>query len=219
MLGHIFHLGVKELRSLYRDPIMMFLIAFAFTGMVYTAARAIPETLHNASIAIVDEDRSPLSNRITDAFYPPYFTQPFLISQNQVDPGLDAGRYTFVLDIPPNFQSDVLAGRKPAVQLNVDANRMTQAFSGNGYIQQILNTEVGAFLQRYRGLAGPPADLAIRIRFNPTLAQIWFGAVMQVINNVAMLSIILTGAALMVEFQGRPPRLHRHIPLRAEWPG
>jgi ABC-2 type transport system permease protein len=199
MASNILNLGIKELRSLYRDPIMLFLIVFAFTGSVYTAAKGIPETLHKASIAIVDEDQSPLSHRMTDAFYPPHFTAPALISQRGIDPGMDAGRYTFVLDIPPDFQRDVLAGRQPAVQLNVDATRMTQAFAGSGYIQQILGGEVTAFLQHYRGLAGAPADLAIRVRFNPTLAEVWFGAVMQVINNVAMLSIILTGAALIRE--------------------
>ena len=39
----------------------------------------------------------------------------------------------------------------------------------------------------------------MRARFNPTLDQKWFGSVMEIINNVAMLSIILTGAALIRE--------------------
>ena len=44
---------------------------------------------------------------------------------------MDAGRYTFALDIPPDFQRDVLAGHRPRIQLNIDATRMTQAFNGN----------------------------------------------------------------------------------------
>src|SRR3546814_8960931 len=50
-----------------------------------------------------------------------------------------------------------------------------------------------------RATAAPPADLALRARFNPTLAQSWFGSVMEIINNVTMLSIVLTGAALIRE--------------------
>jgi ABC-2 type transport system permease protein len=42
-------------------------------------------------------------------------------------------------------------------------------------------------------------DLALRARFNPNLEQAWFGALMEIINNVTMLSIILTGAALIRE--------------------
>ncbi|MFX7052608.1 ABC transporter permease, partial [Acinetobacter baumannii] len=36
-------------------------------------------------------------------------------------------------------------------------------------------------------------------RFNPNLEQTWFGSLMEIINNVTMLSIILTGAALIRE--------------------
>jgi ABC-2 type transport system permease protein len=55
-LLNIYRLGVKELWSLLRDPAMLVLIVYVFTVSVYTAAKAMPETLHNAPIAIVDED-------------------------------------------------------------------------------------------------------------------------------------------------------------------
>src|SRR5690606_2223853 len=158
-----------------------------------------PETLHGAPLAIVDEDRSQLSNRIVSAFYPPEFSKPAMISNAQVDPGMDAGIYTFVLVIPPGLQRDVLAGRPAEVQLNTDATRMMQAFSGSGYIQQVVMGEVGEFVSRYRGSTGSTVDLAIRARFNPTLDKSWFGGLTQVINQITMLSIILTGAALIRE--------------------
>jgi hypothetical protein len=112
--ANILYLGIKELRSLYRDPIMLALTAFAFTGAVYPAATAIPETLHKAPIAIVDEDQSPLSLRITNAFYPPLFTLPEMVTPAQIDARMDAG---VTLDIPPDFQRDMLAGRKRASSL------------------------------------------------------------------------------------------------------
>ena len=203
MLGrkfeNIYRLGVKELWSLWRDPVMLVLIVYVFTLAVYTAASAMPETLHNAPIAIVDEDHSPLSQRIVSAFYPPRFTPPFMIDQSQVDAGMDAGDYTFALIIPPNFQRDVLGGRSAEIQLNTDATRMTQAFTGGGYVQQIVSAEINEFVQRYRGSAVPPVDLALRARFNPTLDKSWFGGLNQIINQITMLSIILTGAALIRE--------------------
>ena len=197
--ANILHLGVKELRSLVRDPIMLVLIVYAFTLSVYTAATAMPETLNKAPIAVVNEDRSPLSWRIVSAFYPPYFVLPEVIDQAEMDARMDAGLDTFALDIPPNFQRDLLAGRRPTVQLNVDATRMSQAFTGSGYIQAIVSDEVRAFAQRYREVPELPVDLALRMRFNPQLNKSWFGAIMQVINNVTMLSIVLTGAALIRE--------------------
>ena len=198
-LANIYDLGVKELWSLWRDPMMLVLIVYVFTASVYTKATSMPETLHNAPIAIVDEDNSALSQRVASAFYPPQFTPPAMIDYGDVDPGMDAGLYTFALVIPPNFQRDVLAGRSPAVQLNVDATRMSQAFTGSGHVQQIFTGEVNEFVKRYRSTTAPPVDLALRARFNPALDKAWFGSVVQIINHITLLSIILTGAALIRE--------------------
>ena len=196
---NIFYLGVKELRSLGRDSLMLVLILFSFTGLVYLTATGMPESLHKAPIAIVDEDRSPLSSRIVSAFYPPHFQAPAIIDQYAMDPSMDVGLYTFVLDIPPDFQRDVLAGREPSIQLNVDATRMSQAFIGNSYVQNIVNGEVASFVQGHRAIAALPVDLEVRVLFNPNLSSVWFGSVMELINSITMLSIILTGAALIRE--------------------
>ncbi len=198
-LANIVRLGIKELWGLWRDPAMLVLIVFMFGFSVYSAARSMPETLHRAPIAIVDEDASPLSLRIASAFYPPQFMPPAAVAQGEVDAGMDAGIYTFALIIPPGFQRDVLAGRAPALQLAVDATRMTQAFNGAGAIGQIVQGEVAAFAQRYRGTAAAPVELALRARFNPTLDKGWFGAMTQLINHVTMVSILLCGAALIRE--------------------
>ncbi|MGD9666505.1 MAG: ABC transporter permease [Synergistaceae bacterium] len=198
-LKHIYRLGIKELWSLARDPMMLFLIIYMFTGQIYIAATVMPETLHNVSIAFVDEDDSVLSNRIISAFYPPQFKSPILIPLSAVDPGLDKGEYTFVLDVPPDFQNDLIAGKSPPIQLNVDATRMTQAFTGSGYIQQVIFGEVSEFVQGYRIITEPQVSLALRMRYNPNLEQSWFGALSEIINSLTMLSIILAGAALIRE--------------------
>ena len=195
----IYRLGIKELWSLWRDPMMLLLIVYAFTISVYTAATAMPETLNKAPIAVVNEDRSPLSWRIVSAFYPPQFIVPEMIPMSGMDPGMDEGRHTFALYIPQGFQRDVLAGRSPELQLNVDATRMSQAFAGSGAVQQIVLGEVNEFVQRQRGGSAPPVDLALRARFNPALDKSWFGGLMQIINYITMLSIVLTGAALIRE--------------------
>ncbi len=199
VLRNTFQLGVKELRSLLRDPIMLVLIIWAFTLSIYTAATAMPETLYKAPIAIIDDDRSALSLRIIDAFYPPYFMPPLLISAEQMDARMDAGLDTFGLYIPAGFERDVLAGNSPALQLNVDATRMAQAFTGSSYINAIVNGVSNEFVQRNREQASQPVELELRARFNPELNQTWFGAVMELVNRITMLSIILSGAALIRE--------------------
>jgi ABC-2 type transport system permease protein len=198
-LGNIFQLGLKELRSLYRDPALLVLIIYAFTLAIYTSATALPEAPHRATMAVVDEDQSQASQRILNAFQLPYFLPPKPTTLGQMDSGMDAGLYTFTLNIPPNFQKDLLAGRSPTIQLNVDATQVSQAFTGAGHIQQIISTEVATFVKRYQSAVEVPVEAVIRTAFNPNLSRSWFGAVNEVINQITMLSIILTGAALIRE--------------------
>ena len=103
-IKNVGQLGVKELWSLWRDPAMLILIVYVFTVNIYTAATAVPESLHNAPIAFVDHDNSQMSKRIIDAFYPPYFLTPDIIESNEADTYLDTGKYTFVVTIPPEFE-------------------------------------------------------------------------------------------------------------------
>ena len=198
-LRNTWHLGVKEFRSLSRDMALMFLIVFMFSASIYADARAKPESLNRASIAVVDEDRSQLSGRIIAALQPPQFIPPAHVGLADMDRGMDAGLHTFVLDIPPDFQRDVLAGRSPALQLNVDATRQSQAQTGTGYIQSIIDDEVRAFVQRVRAPVPQPVELVPRAMFNPNLQASWFAAINAIINNVTMLGILLTGAALIRE--------------------
>ncbi len=197
-LKNIFNLGVKELFSLRRDVVLLALVVWAFSLSVYTAATGINHDLRNASIAIVDEDHSQLSRRIGGAFLPPFFHEPQMISFAEIDPGMDFGVYTFVIVIPPDFEADVLAGRDPALQVNIDATAMMQAGIGDGYIQSIISQEIRTFLQG--GVQPQTAvELETRYAFNPNIESSWFTSIMQVINNVTMLSIVLTGAALIRE--------------------
>src|SRR5271157_5828444 len=180
--SNILHLGVKELWSLARDPIMLVLIAFAFTVVIYSCAAGLPDTLHKALISIVDEDQSPLSQRIVNAFQQPLFVPPKLVTREEMDARMDAGQDTFALNIPPRFQEDVLAGRSPAIQLNTDATRVGQAFSGSSYVQTIVMGEVQSWLQRYQSTFPVPVNTEERVRYNPNLSRSWFGAVVALMD-------------------------------------
>ena len=198
-LANIYRLGLKELKSLWADKVLLLLICWAFSGAIYTAATATSQELHNAPVAVVDEDQSPLSRRIVGAFYKPYFRQPAALTLAELDREMDLGTYNFTLVIPNNFQHDVLAGRQPEIQLNIDATIMSQAFIGATYIKSIALGEVNEYLTGQRAGADLPIRLVPRVRYNPNLTGVWFGGVMEVINNVTMLTIILVGAAFIRE--------------------
>ncbi len=198
-MSNIFRLGLKELVSLRYDFVLVFLIVYSFTYAVYAPSRGARMELANASVAVVDEDESPLSRRIHDALLEPYFFPPASLRVQDVDAAMDAARYTFVIDIPPGFEADVLRERRPAVQVNVDATAMSQAGSGTAYISNVIARELDAFARRAGPAAATPVNLVMRARFNPNLESSWFMAVMQLVNNVTLLAIFLAGAALIRE--------------------
>ena len=198
-LGNIYYLGLKEMMSIWQDKIMVFMLIYGFTISIYLGGSMTSMEIHNAPIAFVDEDRSALSGRLIDAFYEPRFLRPDLIDMDAVDPGLDSGIYTFVVIVPPNMEKELLAGKMPSIQVNIDATRMSQAGIGAGYISQIINKEVATYLSGTARGTALPIDLAVRMKFNPNLTSSWFGAVMEIISMVSILSIMLTGAALVRE--------------------
>lgn len=199
MLSNIFWLGTKELRSFFSDWVLLGLVVYSFSLAVIAQARSNAQELNNASIAIVDEDNSQLSQHIARAFLPPYFNAPQYVGERDINRLMNTGKFTFILDIPPNFEREVRAGRSPALQLNVDATAMVQAGIGSGYAAEIIATEVNDYISRTQGASVPPVNLIVRIAFNPNVTTAWFASVMGIINSVTMLAIILAGAAVVRE--------------------
>lgn len=198
-LSNIFRLGVKELFSLRHDLVLAILIVYSFTYGVYMPAKNAAFGMVNASVGIVDEDDSALSRNIANAFRPPEFLPPGRLGVQQIDAALDQGRFTFVIDIPPNFAADVVRGTRPTVQIIADATAMTQAGPGIGYAQSLIASEVRAFTGGHA--SGPPAavNLVTRAKFNPNLEQSSFMAVMQIVNSITMLAMFVAGAAIIRE--------------------
>lgn len=198
-LKNIYRLGLKELISARYDKALMLLVFYGLTVMVYVPASNGLMELRNASVAIVDEDDSALSRHIVAALRPPLFLPPRQINRTAIDQGLDSGLYTFVLDIPPDFQKHVLQGRQPTLQLSIDATAMSHAGIGSGYIERILQDETAAFLYGRKPEPPEAVKVLVRAKFNPNLYDSWHLSVMMVINVINMLCIVATGAALIRE--------------------
>lgn len=198
-LRNIFWLGLKEIRSLLSDVVMVVFVVYAFTFAIYIQATGTSSEVNNASIAFVDEDGSALSKELLNAFYPPRFKFPDVIGADQVDDEMDRGTYMFTVVIPPNFERDLRAGRNPAVQLNIDATAMQQAGIGAGYIKNIIGDRVGSFLQRTDVSPQGPVNLVVRKLFNPNAISAWFKSVVAIINQISLLTVVLTGAAVIRE--------------------
>lgn len=198
-LLNIFWLGIKELRSLLGDVVMVVFVIYTFTMAIYVQATGTSNEVNNASLAFVDEDGSALAKELINAFYPPRFQLPELIDGREVEDAMDRGRFMFVVVIPPQFENDLRAGRNPDVQLSIDATAMQQAGIGSSYIKNILNDRVANFMKRTDDQAAPPIRLVVRKLFNPNGTSSWFTSVVAIINQITLLTVVLTGAAVIRE--------------------
>ena len=198
-LKNVFTLSAKELSSLMSDATLLGLIVVVFSLAVYSVSTGVTTEVRNASVAVIDEDRSPLSLRLRDALRAPYFKPPEEIRREQIDALMDKGRYVFVINIPVNFQADALAGRSPHIQVLADATAVTQAGVGTVYIEQIVQREVAEFLGKPPPQAMMPLSPAINVFFNPNSETRWYISVMQVVANITLLAMILVGAAVIRE--------------------
>ncbi|HEY2752458.1 ABC transporter permease [Phenylobacterium sp.] len=186
--------------SLSRDPVLLILILYCFTFSVYTPSKSAVMEVANASIAIVDEDNSEVARTIQESMLPPLFLKAQSIPFSEINRAMDTGKYTFVVNIPPRFQADLEKNATPELSIITDATAMSQAGRGPSYIGSIINNAVQPYWSGRANPANAPlVKIETRALFNPNLKQGWFVAINQVINNITLLAMFLTGAAVLRE--------------------
>ncbi len=214
-LSNTYNLGLKEFAGLASDVILVGFTVYWFSFMVYSEATGVQIEVQGAAVAVVDGDRSLLSRRLTDALRPPEFEPAVLIDRARTDDEMDSGRFTFVLDIPPGFEADLLRGHAPTLQLNVDATAVSQAGTGAGYIAEILDREIAAYLRTRGTETGPAVNVVIRALFNPNTVSLWGQSLNSLIDKITLISILLVGAAVIREREHGTIEHLLVMPLRA----
>jgi ABC-2 type transport system permease protein len=198
-LANILWLGLKEIRSVLSDVVLVLFVCYAFTLTVYQQANGTSNDVNNAPIAFVDDDQSSLSKELINAFYPPRFQYAVTILPDDIAPAMDQGRFMFVVVIPPQFEQNLVAGRNPDIQLNIDATAVQQAGIGAGYIKEIIKQRISNYLRRMDIDTDAPVNLVDRKMFNANGVSAWFSSIVAIINQISLLTIVLTGAAVIRE--------------------
>lgn len=196
---NVWVLSVKELKSLLSDVVLIALMVVVLSLAIYSVATSITTEVRHASVAIMDADHSVLSYQIRDSLLEPYFKPPVEVKREEIDAAMDKSNYVFVLDIPANFERDVVAGRSPTIQVLADATSVTQAGIGFNYLSQIIDAQTRSFLHQQSAVKLSPVTPVLNIQFNPNGESSWFIATMNVVSNLTLLAIILVGAAVIRE--------------------
>ncbi|AWV97111.1 ABC transporter permease [Arcticibacterium luteifluviistationis] len=138
-------------------------------GYVYEGAKVI-----NLPIVIVDEDNSPISDKIIDAFSD---NEGLSVSGLRYAPGnlineMPTMQYAAVITIPSGFEADILQKRHPEIRVDLNMANMLNANTASKNIQSVLMTlNAGIEIEGLKKQGMPPPQAlasyeSFKINFN-----------------------------------------------------
>lgn len=80
-----------------------------------------------------------------------------------------------------------------------DATAVSQAQLGSDYLRNIVADESRVFLTGQSDAPTPDLELELRRAFNPNGNPVWFKTLSSLLNQLSLLTIVLTGAAMLRE--------------------
>jgi ABC-2 type transport system permease protein len=196
----------KEVLQFLRDPILMLILVYAFILGVRNAGTSVSMQIEHAPIAFIDNDRSQASRELIYSFQEPWFANRGVISgAREGQRLLDSGKVMAVLDIPPQFEQNLLQGDAESVQLQLDTSNSSIAEIVEGYVTSVVAPIAQSYGLRSLGIAPSSSNLppgindVHRIWFNPNVLDSWFQSVCQLIQVITMLALLLPAAAMVRE--------------------
>jgi ABC-2 type transport system permease protein len=152
---------------------------------------------------VLDLSRSAESRELISRFRAPYFKiVGYAGSDAEVVQGLDAGRASLAIVIPPEFERRVHRGGA-RFQVISDGSQSMSATIAGAHIATIAGRYGAELLQARLGGGGPgglpQVDARVRVEYNPNLVESWFSGLLEVLNQVTMISMLLAAAAMVRE--------------------
>ncbi|HJV60934.1 MAG TPA: ABC transporter permease [Albitalea sp.] len=196
----------KELKQLFKDRALFAYTVFIFTVDVMLAAGASSIELQRAPLAVVDPGHSVAGRELTGRFRAPYFDlRRHLPDAHEASGMLDRGEARAVLALPEHFEEDLALGRQTEVQLLVDTAQANQGFLVASYAERIDAAFGAEWAQRTIRRNGvdpdrlPEVRAEVRFWHNPSLKEVWFNTVSELLTMLTIAAIILPAAALVRE--------------------
>lgn len=199
-------LVVKELRQVFRDPRMRFVLFVVPVVQVLVFTYAATTDVRHVATAVLDRDRSAVSRELVARFERSgYFdVVAWPTSDDEARALLDAGRVRALIELPPGLERDAAAGRTPAVMFAADGTDANAAALITGYATRIAAAYVVERTATRAARAGrprpaPPLELAARAWYNPNLESRPFYVPGVLVLLITVLTLNLTAMAIVRE--------------------
>lgn len=206
MWDRIFSLMRKELAQIFRDKALLFILAWAFTGAIYTAGHGMSMEVKRFPTVVYDMSKSPASRDLINRFQSPYFKiLSYLNHEKEITGWLDSGRASMAVVIPPDLQRRIDKGKQAKIQVITDGTMSMSATIATAYVAQIAGEYSLEVLERQGRFTRsafenlPIIDERLRVEFNPNILSSWFTSLLELLNMFTMVSLLLTAAAMVRE--------------------
>jgi len=188
-LARTWAFGRREAMELARDKLRL---AFAILGpivLLCAAAWSVSFDVENVRFAVLDRDQSRASRELVEQFSGSrYFVQTDAARDDaDADRRLRAAAATMVIEIPPGFARDLLAGRQPQVAFRIDGSSPFPGATTRAYVTGVLLAYAEAQM-RAQPARAPALPIAIESRF---VYNQEFRSIYAITPGIVMLALIL----------------------------
>jgi ribosome-dependent ATPase len=202
-LRRLWAFAQRELTEIQRDPIRL---AFALLGPIFlliTFGFGISFDVERLPFAVYDGDRTPESRELVESLSGSrYFVeQPPMASAAELERRLKSGGVSLAIEIPPGFGRDVWRGSQPEIAVWLDGATPFRAETARGYLEGLM-VQHGQELARRQGVdpgALLPADIEIRLPFNPSFESVYAITPGVIMLLLAMIPAMMTALGVVRE--------------------
>jgi len=202
----------KEIWHIWRDPFTLGMALVLPMILVVIFGIAIDFDVYGARLAVQDQSQSAASRAFIRLFAN---TGTFDVVPAATDGPLESllrsERAKAVLAIPPEFARDLVTAPRVDAQFLLDGADNTTAGS---ILTTLTGVQEAANRRLVPGWTPPPAELNIRLLFNPELKTPWFIVPGLAVVVVAIVSILLTALTVAREWENGSMELLLSTPVR-----
>jgi ABC-2 type transport system permease protein len=196
------HVFLKEFAQLKRNPDALRILFIAPLIQTLAFGYAATTDIKNIPFILVDQDRTPESRALIERFVGSSYFQLVGVESTppRIDDWLVRGKADLALVVPAGYARELLAGRRPQVQVLADGTDSNSSMRGLAYAAQIVAQESA---MRVAQLVPPdtprPGQVRVqtRIWYNPDLQSRWY-MVPAVMAMVLMIVLMTLGAMAVV---------------------
>ena len=197
----------KEAIHIVRDRRTLALSFVMPIVMLLLLGYAANTDVRNISLVVVDQDRSPASRALLDAFRAAdYFRVDFMVdSEAQIEGLIGQGAAKAGLIVPPGYGEQLVAGRSAQVGFVLDGSDpivAQNALASAKLIGQAKATEIAIERLAARGQGSQfvsPIDVSTQVWYNPDLVSAYYMVPALIGIILLFQSLILTSTAIVRE--------------------